>query len=138
MDERLNVLRKYNFWESAHFDFGFKRAEYTDKITDYIGNRLVKVLIGQRRTGKSYILRQIAQELIVTGVNPKNTLFINRELTDFEFIKTHKDLEELVELYKNELKPSGKIYIFIDEIQLIEGWEKPVNSYSQDGKSTAC
>ena len=132
MDERLNVLRKYNFWESAHFDFGFKRAEYTDKITDYIGNRLVKVLIGQRRTGKSYILRQIAQELVVTGVNPKNTLFINRELTDFEFIKTHKDLEELVELYKSELNPSGKIYIFIDEIQLIEGWEKPVNSYSQD------
>lgn len=132
MDEKMGILGKYNFWEAARFDFGFKRTEYTKKIMDYTGNRLVKVLIGQRRTGKSYILRQIAQELIENGVNPKNTLFINRELTDFEFLKTHKDLTELVELYKNELKPRGKIYIFIDEIQLIEEWEKPINSYSQD------
>ena len=132
MDEKISILGRYNFWESASFDFGFKRTEYTNKIKDYIGNRLVKVLAGQRRTGKSYILRQIARELIATGINPRNILLINRELTDFEFIKNHKDLEAVVELYKNTLNPTGKIYIFIDEIQLIEEWEKTINSYSQD------
>ena len=132
MDEKISILSRYNFWESASFDFGFKRTEYTNKIKDYIGNRLVKVLAGQRRTGKSYILRQIARELIATGINPRNILLINRELTDFEFIKNHKDLEAVVELYKNTLNPTGKIYIFIDEIQLIEEWEKTINSYSQD------
>ena len=132
MDEKIKILRKYNFWDSATFDFGFPRPEYTNKVRDYIGNRLVKVLIGQRRTGKSYIMRQIAKEMIGSGINPQNIIFINRELTDFEFLKTHKDLEELIELYRNELKPSGKIYIFIDEIQLIDEWEKPINSYSQD------
>lgn len=48
------------------------------------------------------------------------------------FLKTHKDLEELVTLYKSELHPQGRIYIFIDEVQLIQEWEKSVNSYSQD------
>ena len=132
MDEKLEILQKYNFWGNARFDFGFKREEYTDKIKDYMGNRLVKVLVGQRRTGKSYLLRQIARELIQHGVNARNTLFVNRELIDFEFLKTHHDLEQLVEAYVRQFKPEGKIYLFIDEVQLIEGWEKSINSYSQD------
>ena len=56
MDERLHTLRKYNLWDSAPFDFGYGRSGYTDKIAAYTGNRLVKVLVGQRRTGKSYLL----------------------------------------------------------------------------------
>ncbi len=132
MDEKFALLDKYNFWNSNNFDFGFKRSEYTDILTDYVGNRLIKVLVGQRRTGKSYILRQVARQLIDNGVNPKNTLFINREFADFDFLKTYKDLDELIKLYKSHLKPNGKVYIFIDEIQLIEEWEKVVNSYSQD------
>ena len=132
MDEKIAMLKKYNSWDSNSFDWGYKRSEYLDKITDSIGSRLIKVIIGQRRSGKSFILRQIAKQLIENGVNPKNTLFINREFTDLEFIKTYKDLDELIKLYKKELKPSGKIYVFVDEIQIIEGWEKVVNSYSQD------
>lgn len=123
MDERMDILRKYNLWTEGDFDFGFMRVAYTGRIMDYVGNRLVKVLIGQRRTGKSYVLRQIARELIRNGVPPQNTLFINRELSDFAFLKTHKDLEELVALYKSELHPQGRMYIFIDEVQLIQEWE---------------
>lgn len=132
MDERLNILSRYNIWGLNAIDFGFARLEYTNKIEDYVGNRLVKVLIGQRRTGKSYLMRQLLKYLVDNGVDPKNTLMINRELTVFEFLKTYKDLEDLVNLYRKELHPSGRIYIFIDEIQLIEDWEKAVNSYSQD------
>lgn len=54
-------------------------------------------------------------------------MFINREFADFDFLKTYKDLEELIKLYKRELQPQGKVYIFIDEIQLIDGWEKVIN-----------
>jgi len=132
MDERIELLRKYNLWDSKTFDFGYKREEYTDKITDYVGNRLVKVLVGQRRSGKSYILRQVAKQLIDNGVKPQNTLFINLEFADLDFLKTYKDLDELIKSYKKELQPQGKVYIFIDEIQIIEEWEKVVNSYSQD------
>lgn len=132
MDEIIASLRKYNLWDSKTFDFGFKRGDYTDKLSDYVGNRLIKVLVGQRRTGKSYILRQVAKQLIDKGVNAKNTLFINCEFADFDFLKTYKDLDELIKAYKKALQPQGKVYLFIDEIQLIEEWEKVVNSYSQD------
>lgn len=132
MDEKMDMLRKYNLWTDQDFDFGFTRTAYTDKIMDYTGNRLVKVLVGQRRTGKSYVLRQIAKELIKNGVSPQNTLFINRELSDFAFLRNYKDLEELVTFYKSEMQPQGRVYIFIDEVQLIEEWEKSVNSYSQN------
>ncbi|MDP3442500.1 MAG: ATP-binding protein [Ignavibacteria bacterium] len=132
MNENFEALRKYNLWDANTFDWGFIRNEYTGKITSSVGNRLIKVLVGQRRSGKSYILRQVAKQLIENGVRPENTLFINREFNDFDFLKTFKELDELIKLYKKELKPTGKVYIFIDEVQLIEGWEKVVNSYSQN------
>ena len=132
MDEKLQTLRKYNLWDSAPFDFGYERSGYTDKIAAYTGNRLIKVLVGQRRAGKSYLLRQVARRLVEDGVKAENTLIINRELSDFDFLVTHQDLDELLRLYKSELKPEGKVYVFIDEVQMIEGWEKTVNSCSQD------
>lgn len=132
MNENFEAIRKYNLWDSNTFDWGYIRNNYTSKITGSIGNRLIKVLVGQRRSGKSYILRQVAKQLIDNGVRPENTLFINREFTDFDFLKTFKELDELIRLYKEELKPVGRVYVFIDEVQLIEGWEKVVNSYSQD------
>ncbi|HBG42051.1 MAG TPA: AAA family ATPase [Porphyromonadaceae bacterium] len=132
MDERFEKLKKYNLWGKSAPSFGFIRTGYTDRIYAYKGNRLVKVLVGQRRAGKSYILRQLASKLVESGVNTKNIFFINRELADFDFLKTYKDLDDLFKLYKTLLKPRGRIYLFIDEVQNIEGWEHFVNSYSQD------
>ena len=132
MDERFEKLKKYNFWGNNTPSLGFIRTEYTEKIFAYKDNRLIKVLIGQRRAGKSYILRQLASKLIDSGVNKKNIFFLNHELSDFDFIKNYKDLDELFKLYKAQLKPQGRIYLFIDEVQNIEGWEHLVNSYSQD------
>ena len=132
MDEKLSILNKFNFWSNNTPDLGYLRTEYTDKIADYTGNRLIKVLVGQRRTGKSYLLRQVAKKLIDEGVSPINILFINKEFTDFEFLSNYIKLDELIKLYKSEMKPVGRIYIFIDEVQNIEGWEKVINSYSQD------
>src|SRR5574344_1661135 len=120
MNEKIVILEKYNLWNSKSFDFGFKRNEYTDKIIEYSGNRLIKVLVGQRRAGKSYILRQIAKELIEKGVKPENTLLINKEFSDFDFISTYNDLNNLIKEYRKKKEIEGKIYIFIDEIQLID------------------
>lgn len=133
MGERFEILKKYNFWGETKPATGYLRADYTDKIYSYSGkNRLIKVLVGQRRVGKSYILRQLAMSLIKNGVDSKNILFINCELSEFHFIQTDKDLHDLVKLYRKELNPQGRIYLFIDEVQGIQDWERIINSYSQD------
>lgn len=132
MDEYFAPLRKYNVWDSKTFEWGYERKDYTDKIIDSCGNRLIKVLVGQRRSGKSYLLRQLIKRLVEQGIKPENTLYINLEFAEFDFLKTFLDLDKLVKSYKKELKPSGKIYLFIDEVQQIDGWEKIINSFSQD------
>lgn len=132
MDDKFLTLAKYNFWDGNVPELGYLRKSYTDRIFDYIGNKLIKVLVGQRRVGKSYLLRQIAKRLIDEGTDPKNILYINKEFTGFDFITHYKDLEALLGIYTSRLKPEGKKYLFIDEIQNVEGWEHFVNSHSQD------
>ena len=132
MDEKFELLRRYNLWDGNRIETGYERPLYTERIYSYLGNRLVKVLTGQRRVGKSYVLRQVAMNLIRQGVDVENILLINRELTAFDFLETYHELDALIRLYLETLKPQGRVYIFIDEVQDIEGWERVVNSYSQD------
>lgn len=133
MDDKWSALEKYNLWNGNAYQLGLKRRFYTGRIDTFVGNRLVKVLVGQRRSGKSYILRQIASGLVSKrGVHPDNILYINKEFLEFDFIEDYKELERLYRLYRDKLKPQGKVYLFLDEIQNIEGWERFVNSHSQD------
>ncbi len=133
MDEKWKALEKYNLWSGNSYKLGLERKFYTDRIRDFIGNNLVKVLVGQRRAGKSYILRQIASSLVSTsGVDPTNILYINKEYLEFDFIADYKDLENLYRLYRDTIKPKGRVYLFVDKIKYVEGWEHFVNSHSQD------
>ncbi|MFI3262205.1 MAG: ATP-binding protein [Rikenellaceae bacterium] len=131
--ERFDILKKYNFWGGAMPHLGYIRTEYTDKIYSYAkSNRLIKVLVGQRRVGKSYILRQLAAKLIDDGVPNENIVFINCELAEFRFLRGYQDLSDLITLYRREIQPQGRVYLFLDEVQNIDQWELIVNSYSQD------
>ena len=132
MDEKIAKFQKYNFWNGNRVETGMERPEYTDKIKQYIGNKLIKVLVGQRRAGKSYILRQIAAQLIASGVLESNIFYLNKEYIEYDFIDSYVELQDIYQLYRRELQPQGKVYLFIDEIQYIDGWEKFVNSHSQD------
>jgi hypothetical protein len=126
-------IAKYNNWDGKLMQTGYERKDYHERITKYINTRLVKVFVGQRRAGKSYLLRQIMNFLFTKkGVNPKNIFFINKEFTAFDDIRTSSDLEELFVYYKTKIAVEGKIYLFLDEVQNIENWEIFVNSYSQD------
>ncbi len=137
MTEKISTIfekvKKYNPWTGFSLALGYERTEYLTKITDYLGNRLVKVLVGQRRVGKSYLLRQVIHFLISKkGILPKNIFYVNKEFTAFDEIRSASTLELLFNFYKKKLAPSGKIYLFLDEVQNIENWETFVNSYSQD------
>ncbi len=139
MKNLLDLLARSNYWEKAPgYNLGLIRDTYLSAIKDSLDNRLIKVLSGQRRTGKSYIVRQLIEYLIKeSGINGKNTFYLNKELYEFENIKTERDLFQLIEAYKSRYNPEGKVYYFIDEVQDIQNWEKLVVSISQDPSHNA-
>ena len=128
----LDQIRKYNLWDGNVPELGFLRTNYTDQIHAATGNNLVKVLIGQRRAGKSFVLRQLAKRLMDGGVPAQNILYINKEYLEFGDIKTAEDLQQLYQEYRSTFHPQGKVYLFLDEVQLVLQWEQFVNSHSQD------
>ena len=131
MSEFFALIAKYNFWNNA-VKTGYPRKKYLEQLLLFKNTRLVKVLVGQRRAGKSFVLRQYIDYLIKDDVPAVNTLYINKEFTDFDRIETYQDLVEVVRAYHEQFQIVGRLYVFIDEVQYIKEWEKGVNSLSQD------
>ena len=133
MQSIFDRMRAYNIWDGQLYDTGYKRTEYLNTITKFIGNKLIKVLVGQRRVGKSYVLRQIINFLASDRkVNPQNIFYLNKEYVVFDDIKSSTDLDALFNYYRSQFNLTGKIYIFLDEVQNIRNWETFTNFYSQD------
>ncbi len=126
-------LNSINYWyKKPAFQLGYNRGSYGDVLWQAVGNTLVKVIAGQRRSGKSFLLRQLIHKLITEKkVNKKNIFYLNKEMFEFDRIATAADLAELIQLYESQLLPKGKVYIFIDEVQDITDWEKIVVSLAQ-------
>ena len=104
-----------------------KRTQYIDKIKPFIGNHIIKVLIGARRSGKSTILKQIVDSLVEDGISQKNIIWVNFELSDYFEIDDINKLEKYISTRLEGVE--GKVYLFFDEIQIIPQWEKLINSY---------
>lgn len=95
------------------------RPTYTDKIKPFIDKQIIKILTGQRRVGKSYVLYQLADYIKEQQPEAK-VLYINREYEQFECINTHTDLLDYV---NQQFKDSNKNYLFIDEVQEIDSFQ---------------
>jgi uncharacterized protein len=131
VNKHLTEALPYNFWQSRP-NTGLLREDYVHELKSYSSTRLIKVLVGQRRSGKSFVLRQYISHLLDIGERPECTLYINMEFAAFDFLKTWQDLQAFIEEYKAHFKITGKFWLFIEEIQQVEGWEKLINSLSQD------
>jgi len=107
-----------------------KRERYIKQITPFIGKPVIKVITGIRRCGKSTFLKMVCNTLKESGVIPGNIILINKDSIEFDFIRNYQDLNKYV---KSRIKNiTGTIYLFIDEIQEIEGWEKAVSGFLAD------
>lgn len=132
----LETLADYNFWKGEKIEVGFSRQAYVDRLSPFLGNSLVKIVLGQRRTGKSYVLRMLMRHLIeAQNVPPQNIFYVNMDIQALRFIRDSQMLMNVLGEYRKQLRPSGKVYVFLDEVQEIEGWENAVNSLSQDYKT---
>lgn len=102
-----------------------KREKYLKKIRPFYEQDLIKVITGIRRCGKSVILNQIMDELRQSGVKDEQIIYINFEFTDYIDINDAKKFNEFIE---KKLINKNKYYVFFDEIQNVDRWEKVVNS----------
>ncbi|MCL2813958.1 MAG: ATP-binding protein, partial [Oscillospiraceae bacterium] len=98
-----------------------KRNDYLQKIRPFIGKDVIKVITGLRRSGKSVILNQLRGE-----INSPNTIYLNFEDLDIENLLNYKALHDYISEKIGGSKE--RFYLFFDEIQDVEGWEKTVNS----------
>lgn len=103
-----------------------KREMYMRRIRPFIGTELIKVMTGIRRCGKSVMLELIKDELVESGVNPAQFISINFEDLNYAHLQTAKALHD--EITNRAADVPGKVYLFFDEIQEVEGWEKCINS----------
>ena len=102
-----------------------KREIYLEKIRNFYDSDLIKILVGIRRSGKSVILSQIIQELKEKGIDSEHIIYINFEFIEFEDLTDYKELNKYI---KERIKDDKIYYLFFDEIQNVENFEKVINS----------
>lgn len=107
-----------------------KRIYYLERIRPFMNKDVIKVLVGQRRVGKSYLLLQIMDELVRQGVKKNDILYINKELHEFDTIRDYRDLLHYI---KQSTRGKKKTALFIDEIQGISQFEKALRDLQASG-----
>ena len=107
-----------------------KRDLYLNRISSLIDKDIIKVIVGVRRCGKSYMFNLIIEELIKREINKENIVLINFESAKYRNVSNPRELDLLVSDLTKGI--DGKIYMFFDEIQNVDGWERSINSFRID------
>lgn len=108
----------------------YKREKYLEKIRGFYHEcEVIKVLTGVRRCGKSSIMNLIAGDLLTGGVKEDNILYFNLDKKPYNTVTTAEELDALI---AENSKANGIKYLFIDEIQNVEGFERVINSWREE------
>ena len=100
------------------------RPNYYSKVEKFLGKGILIVLTGQRRVGKSYVMKELVQRK--QQLEDACVIYIDKEKTSFDFIQNYKDLVSYVEEHK---EPGKHTYILIDEVQEIKEFERGLRNY---------
>ena len=108
----------------------YRRENYLKKIRGfYHDTGIIKVITGVRRCGKSCLMETAADEIRESGVLKENIIYLNLDKRGYRNIKTPDQLDALIE---SESTAEGIKYLFIDEIQNVEGFEEVINGYREE------
>lgn len=107
----------------------YKREDYLKKIRGfYNDSSMIKVITGIRRCGKSFLLKSIINELKENGIKEKDIIYIELDSREYKDITTPVELENIIDGFlDNDFK-----YIFIDEVQNVQNYEKIINSFREE------
>ena len=108
----------------------YKREEYLKKIRGFYNDDMIKVVSGIRRCGKSYLLKSVIEELLESGVNKKDIIYIELDKKENKEITTPKQLEKLID---SKIIDKDFKYLFLDEIENVKDYETLINSYREEG-----
>ena len=107
-----------------------KRDLYLNRILSLVDKDIIKVITGVRRCGKSYMFKLIIEELINRGISEDNIILINFESSKYKNVSNSRELDLLIFDLTRDI--TGNFYLFFDEIQNVDGWEKSINAYRVD------
>lgn len=108
----------------------YKRELYLDRIKPFVNTQMIKVLTGQRRVGKSFLIFQL-MDYIRLLYPSSDLIYINKELFEFDGLKDYSDLVNYVTQKRNNL--NDKCFLFIDEVQDITNFEKALRHFFAEG-----
>ena len=107
------------------------RENYLKKIRGFYGaDDLIKVITGVRRCGKSSLMQMIAEELRQSGIDESQIIYLDLDFDEYVDIETTAQLRKLIE---SKSVANGMKYLFIDEVQNVDGFEKLLNGYRTKG-----
>ena len=110
----------------------YKREIYLRKIRGFYDDTgLIKVVTGVRRCGKSSLMATIADELRARGIDEDHIVFLDLDRRPYRRVKTPERLESLID---EKTPAAGMTYLFIDEVQNVEGFEEVVNAFRAEGR----
>jgi len=126
----LEILSDWNFWKKD-LPVGIERKEYLSRANSFLKSNIILAIIGVRRAGKSFLMRQIAQNLISQGIKRENVIIVNFEdkrFADFSI----EILDKVYETYLETVNPKkGNVFLFLDEIHKVPQWEKWVRTFHE-------
>ncbi|KUO42682.1 MAG: hypothetical protein APU95_03115 [Hadesarchaea archaeon YNP_N21] len=125
----IEVLAGWNFW-NRDLEVGIPRKSYLDELLRFVKADKIVSIVGVRRSGKSTLMRQMAKAMIEAGTDRKNILIVNFEEPEFEGANVGL-LQRIYEAYLEILRPPGKPFLFLDEVQNVEGWERFVRALNE-------
>lgn len=129
----IDVLEKWNLWK-GDIETGVKRHSYVERALKFLEPNVILAIIGVRRSGKSFIMRQIAKELAKNDYDKNSLLIINFEDPELEGT-TVKELDKIFLDYKVSLSPKKLPVVFLDEVHNVQKWEKWARTMHELGKA---
>jgi len=135
--DKLQLVAIINEWQNLIPDVSGVHRSYVDELFNEIGSKPIKIVTGFRRSGKSFLVQQVAKECIrAQKIRKDNILYLNFEDFRLSDISGTQELSELVTVFETHIAKSGRQLIIFDEIQNVAGWDKLVRTLYEKKRET--